>query len=283
MASEYFDSIRPKLDKTTVINEIKMQLSVPNNKKKSFILVEGQNDISVLDTLFDNENTILYESYGGKREIVKMVTEVFLDEKQVFGIVDKDFDLNEEQLQLFNYDFCNLEMMIVGNNDAFNALIFKLTNIKMDYLEFRKKVLFDLIVLTAVRKANYMYDWGINFSKLPITCFLKFNNVDRRYVYESIKRNHEFDKEKEEICNNIIESLKNEELLNFTNGHDFCEALSISLKSCFSENKSIKSLGKRNMFNLLSCVFGPHYFKQTELYAKLKKYQVENELSLIMY
>lgn len=280
---KYNDSIRPNLDKTTIENELRMQLTAPNNTEKSFILLEGEDDISIMGEICDGNNTILYESYGGKQDIINLMKKEFSGENRIIAIVDKDYDAPLEDGRIFYYDYCNLEMMIIGDDTVFNKLIFKLITKKADYTPYRTLVLNNLSAFSAVRKTNNVMDWGLNLSKVPIVGFFNSENNARRLVYSLItsKNSIDFAGDKQQLCEQTEYEISSDNLLNYTNGHDFCEALSLYLKTIYTEKRNIKNLGKKDMQLLLSMAFDLPAFYRTQLYQQLKHYQEINNLKII--
>ena len=280
---KYNDSIRPNLDKTTIENEIKMQLTAPNNTEKAFILVEGEDDISVLGEILDENNTILYESYGGKQDIINLMKNEFSDDKRVVAIVDKDYDEKIEDNRIFYYDYCNLEMMIISDDKVFNKLIFKLITKRADYIPYRTLVLNNLSAFSAVRKTNDAMDWGLNLSKVPIVGFFNTENNARALVYSLVqsKNSIDFELDKKQLCEKTENEIINTNLLDYTNGHDFCEALSLYLKTVYTERRNIKKLGAKDVELLLSMVFDIIAFSRTQLFQQVKQYQESNNLKII--
>lgn len=280
---KYNDSIRPYLDKTTITNELNMQLTAPNNTEKSFIFVEGEDDISVMGDILDENNTILYESYGGKQDIINLMRNEFNSENRVIAIVDKDYDDVLEDDRIFYYDYCNLEMMIISDDKVFNKLIFKLLTKKSDYTPYRALVLNNLSAFSAVRKTNANMDWGLQLSKIPINAFFNIKDNARESVYNLVqnKNSIDFALDKQQLCEQTEWKICSENLLNYTNGHDFCEALSIYLKTVHLEKRNIKKLGKKDVELLLSMVFDWNAFYRTQLYQHVKQYQELNNLKII--
>ncbi len=279
----YNDSIRPNLDKTTIENELRMQLTAPNNTRKTFILVEGEDDISVMGDKFDENNTILYESYGGKQDVINLIQNEFSDDNRVIAIVDKDYEPVLDNERIFYYDYCNLEMMIISDDIIFNKFIFKLTTKKSDYTGYRTIILNKLAPLSAVRKANDKMDWGLNLSKVPIVGFFNTEDNVRNLVYSLVKSKNsiDFDIDKQQLCEKTENEIIDTNLLDYTNGHDFCDAMSIYLKEIYPEKRSIKKLGQKDMKLLMSMIFDIIAFSRMQLYQRLKNYQEANNLKII--
>ena len=108
------NSIRMNLTANSVENEIRLLLSVPKNKYATMVLLEGIDDIKLFFSLVNNENTYLFESYGGKLGI-KNILSKFTSDYRVIGIADRDYETKNIP-KLFYCDYCNAEMMIASTH-----------------------------------------------------------------------------------------------------------------------------------------------------------------------
>lgn len=280
----FADSIRSNLTYNSMLNEIRLLLSVPQNKFKTVILVEGQSDIKLLVSLLDMQNTYLIESFSGKSAILDTMSSRFKDDRRVIGIIDKDYS-NEIHNKIFTYDFCNLEMMIISNNDSFNYTMFQITNSIYGNLEIREQSLKKLIILSVIRKLNDEYDWGINFERFPIYDYFKKDNcLSLEWVVKILNIKNKANNITEEKLNIIKQKLKDQnenELYNITNGHDFCKMLLHELKFKYSSLSKVASININELELFLIMGYNLDYFKKTKLYESISEYQIENSLKIV--
>ncbi len=276
------NSIYASLTKDSLLAELKMQLYAPANQSKTFIILEGKDDITLLESCF-SKDCYLFESYGGKQaleEIVKMFAC-----PQVIGIRDRDY-LKTPNERIFFCDYCNAEMMIISNEDSFSSLMLKAVKIDEDFIAIRDTVLNSLLCLSALRKANEEHQWGLSFQKLSISCLLRGKgSIEKQELIEMLNRvnlNNLIDCDRENTVNQEIESIR-DNLLAYTNGHDFCEALICYLKKNYSSNKQIGTWGIDDVHILLSIGFRPVDFTQTILYKNLYEYQEKNNLNILSF
>lgn len=280
----FADSIRSNLTYNSMLNEIRLLLSVPQNKFKTVILVEGQSDIKLLVSLFDMQNTYLIESFSGKSAILETMSSRFKDDRRVIGIIDRDYS-NALPNKIFTYDFCNLEMMIISNNDSFNYTMFQITNSVYGNIEVREQSLNKLFILSVIRKLNDENDWGINFERFPIYDYSKRDNyISLEWVVRILNIKNKTNNITEEKLSIIKQELKDQskdELYNITNGHDFCKMLLHELKLKYSSLSKVTSINVDELELFLIMGYNLDYFKKTKLYESISEYQVKNSLKIV--
>lgn len=276
------NSIRTVLSKESLLAEIKMQLSAPANANKAIIIFEGTDDIAIFNSLLSDKNCLSLESYGGKQALEEIIN-CYIFDYRVIGIRDKDYLLTPSNNRIFFCDHCNLEMMIISDLEAFNHIMYKITQEVADYAEFRNKILISLILVSAARKANDENIWGINFQNISIDYLLKDSD---QIVFENLVF-HLNNKSDVKLTDIYIEQIKqtcsviSDNLIDYTNGHDFCAALCCFLKKYYSKKPVVKALGKIMLHLLLSMGYNNEYFKKTNLYASLQAYQDFNNLKIV--
>ena len=273
-----YNSIRNDLSKDAVLSEIRLQLTSPLNKNKSIILFEGLSDVVFFESLIEN-NSLLIESYGGKSDVIETIKN-FADYRLI-AIIDKDYDPELEEERIFYCDYCNVEMMIISNENLFDRVLTKLLLKKDDYTTLRNDVLQSLKCLSFLRQDNDINDWGIDFTKISIQRLLGQKMIVELEILKSeinSKSDIKLDEEKErEILKNKDNSIEN--LLNITNGHDFCRALPIFLTLRYEKQK--KKMSEDDIRTILSIGYTEKFFKETQLFNKLMKYQGKYNLSIV--
>lgn len=266
------NSIKSILTEKDTISELKLLL--PVDKKRSFILLEGEDDVCLLRPYF-REKVMFIKSYGSKNGIEKLLSGPFSGENRVIGIRDKDYQETPLNEQIFYYDYSCCEMMILSQNKCFEKIcsnLYKgdlsaenLLHFCLDHLEF----------LAKLRKYNEIKRWNIKF--------------------DGIKVNKLFDKDKEKMNKNIIEELNkqnpknkineerlelvmsdepcstNEDYLEIINGHDF---ENLFLRIC-------GNISKQLVAKIIKTSFDDNAFKNTRLYNNLSKYQQRFSIDIV--
>lgn len=279
----FADSIRSNLTPSSMLNEIRLLLSVPQNKYKTIVLVEGQNDIKLLVSLLNMQNSYLIESFSGKSAILETMISRFKDEKRVIGIIDRDYN-NTLPDKVFTYDFCNLEMMVISDDDSFNYTMFQITNSSYGNLAIRKQSLEKLFILSIIRKLNDEYDWGISFERFPIYDYFKNNNyssLDWVVRVLNIKNSNNITENKLNIIKQELKNQNKMELLKITNGHDFCKMLLHELKVAYSSMSRVTSINVNELELFLIMGYNLNCFKKTQLFKEINDYQSRHSLQFI--
>ncbi len=274
------NSIFNNLSKDQTFSEIRLQLSAPSNKNKSFVVVEGDDDISVLKPLL-SDYCYLFKSHYGKSGVEELVKE--FDDVRLLGIQDKDYSITPVNQRIFFYDKCNLEMMIISDIECFENILYKIIKKNTNYEKLLHESLYNIICLSALRKSNDDNDWGVSFERLPLNILLlnstpvKFNELMK---YTSLKNdNRKFTPEEYAniLCN--IKQIKND-LLNYTNGHDYFISLLDILQKRFT-NKIIKNMGNHDLHLDFLIGYNYMYFYKTKLFQDLKDYGKSNNLKIL--
>lgn len=278
------NSIRMNLSKYSMENEIRLLLSVPQNKSKTIVIFEGQDDIKLFMPLLNLNSVYLFESYGGKPAIKSILQVRFLNEKRVVGIADKDYEMQKVE-RLFFCDYCNAEMMIVGNDDSLAYTLFTVTNEWLDVSSVRDRVLQKLIFLTIIRKLNDENDWGLTFQNISINGIMQKSDLTPLMqavrVINSKNRLNIIDEQRKGKIKSEKEHLLSENLLEYTNGHDFCKALLREIKFLFPSSKKIASISSDEFEDFLRMGYRKEFFAYSSLYNSLYKYQTQNHLVIV--
>lgn len=267
------NSIRSNLTKDYIISDLRLSLSDDIYREKVFIVVEGEDDIKFLKSCFNDDTTVLYESYDGKNGVSEIVKNFFPDDKRVIGIRDKDYLSYEESQKIFFYDNCCLEMMIIENEEVFNSIYNEFYKGEMQSMELLNKMLMELRVLSIIRMFNENFQWEIKLRALSI------NKVFIQDTYGI--DNHKVVNELNKLSNNIIDDNKLEmikeygnqvqtvqDLLNITQGHDFS-----SLFAAICNIHTNKGIDSKAVEMALRCAYRNDDFKETRLYSSLLTYQ----------
>jgi hypothetical protein len=283
----FTNSIYGKLDKFNAINSIHLLLSDPKHRNKAVVLLEGQDDISIFCTLLDLEDIFMFESYSGKNG-VKEILEEFSSNQNVIGILDRDYEVAETSSKLFYCDHCNAEMMMISDDDFYSFTLYKALNIKSDFIEQRAHILNKLIELAAIRKLNELNSWGLSFNKLSVSECTRntMGSTLDTLIYFLNRKNQlnpiNLNDHRGDIIKREIDKLKNLNLYDYVNGHDFMQLLCYEMKASFSSNNRISRMNYSEFATYFRLGYSLDYFKKTLLYGKLKEYGLNNALKIVL-
>ena len=275
------NSIRMNLTASSVENEIRLLLSVPKNKYATMVLLEGIDDIKLFISLVNNENTYLFESYGGKLGI-KNILSKFTSDYRVIGIADRDYE-TKNILKLFYCDYCNAEMMIASNDDSLSYTLFQITSNWLNISELRTRVLDKLFHLSVIRKLNEEICWGISFEEVPLNeIIINHNDLYRIITLINLKnRSNKLECDRISLIESEVKRLAGQNFLNYTNGHDFCKGMLKELKNLYPYTRSIRCLNANEFSCLFRMGYVKKYFKESNLYKALESYQIEHNLNIV--
>lgn len=275
------NSIRMNLTANSVENEIRLLLSVPKNKYATMVLLEGIDDIKMFFSLVNNENTYLFESYGGKLGI-KNILSKFTSDYRVIGIADRDYETKNIP-KLFYCDYCNAEMMIASNDDSLSYTLFQITSNWLNISELRTRVLDKLFYLSVIRKLNEEICWGISFEEVPLNeIIINHNDLYRIITLINLKnRSNKLECDRISLIESEVKRLAGQNYLNYTNGHDFCKGMLKELKNLYPHTRSIRCLNANEFSCLFRMGYVKKYFKESNLYKALESYQIEHNLNIV--
>ena len=296
MRNSIIDNISPG----TLRSQLALELGDDIEHKKAFIILEGTADVKCMQKMFTRNTTRLFHARGGVDALVANCA-VFCDDSRVIGIRDRDYDgINDVLSNLFYYDHCNLEMMIIGNDKAFWGFCDEYYYGDKSYDELREEVLRALVEISLIRMANTRDTKSIEFPKFPFKEMWneETGKIDIDKVVEILLKinNHNNINEcyiRTTISSRDVSRISYTELLDITNGHDFVGLFASVL---YSDCKKIKKYAKehgfceeiialRNLKNeevesALHCAFTQECFRSTSLYEALLVYSREHNLRL---
>lgn len=278
------DSIRSILTLAQSITTIRLLLSADINKNKSFIVVEGMDDVKFFRDKIDKEVEII-ESYSGKIGVFSIINEV--NDSRVIGICDRDYDKEVRIPRIFYYDYANLEMMLISNDVAFMKLIAENYEVSSFPFDLRYEILCGLQFLSLIRKYNEDFNAFIRFgTDMPIDTLvikgsfelnkhktkcvlLERNQADNLAITEAIRN-------AESLCQT---KLSYENLLFITQGHDFAKLLQHVISN--GKIRSGKTQGSDSLISSMRCAYYIDHFRVTGLYYELYEYTKKHNIKLI--
>ena len=263
------NSIRNNLSYDDIISSIKLTINHPLNKDTNFVIVEGIDDRKFI-SFFVDENVQVYESFSGKKGVLEIVE--YFDIKNVIGICDKDYDEHPPH-KIFFYDYCNLEIMLINEDDVLKKIINEMENNFESLAVFRRRIFESLKSISLLRRYNYL--------ELDICNRVKFSNGIVDFSYDSANKNldllkleiHLKETNQGKDCSwftNVINDCTIYDLREITNGHDATKIMSF-----------LTNMKHDILCVALRCAFSKEHFSRTKLYNQLCVFQADNNLDIL--
>ncbi|MBQ3368971.1 hypothetical protein IJG44_08750 [bacterium] len=269
------NSIRDSLDENDIISEIKLKLS--QDKKKVFVVVEGEDDKKLFLPLLSANSEIL-QSYSSSIGVNKIVQYYFKD-KRVIGIRDKDYFQKPINEQCFFCDYSCAEMMIISVDTCFERLYCNCYKGEMSSNKLRIHCLERLEKLSKLRKLSFINDWGVEFEKTKPGKFYQesIDNMNNAIIADLNIRNPQspIDAERVRMCEELPKCSELADYLLITNGHDFINLF------CNIVTTKHHQVAIDKIETTLRATFGKNEFSSTKLYKQLLDYQNENNITIV--
>lgn len=281
-------SITSHMDEFDIVQEIRFERKV---HKGSFLLLEGGTDLKRYEQFIDEKACSTVNCHGRKNavEAIKILYEDgFMG---ALGIVDADFD------------------RVNGNIEEHEGLIFSETHdLDLDLLtpttlrrylvqvgdpgkcatygspeNIIEKILVGLKPVSVAKLLNRRGAIRYKLSNLDIsTCFVDFTIDIDRYIELIFQGKIVAESEKSKIRNQILSlSQKDFDLMQLTNGHDFCDALGICLRCELGERRATQTWGKEVEIHI-RLLFSDQSFKQSVIYNKIITWEQENPPYIVL-
>ena len=276
------NSIIRNMTRDATISEIILEKSADIKKEKAFIVLEGYDDIRCLKKIV-TQNVVMILSFSGKDGVKEIVQHFGSD--RVIGICDRDYEAVANTQEIFYYDFCCLEMMLISADAAFEAICSEYYNNEEDVLSMREAILRKLFILSNIRKANAEQKLGINFKGVSVS---DVANMDDTTAYsELIRRIKRVNPQKAceiEICTNSMQETDStlasyNDLLKITQGHDFINAFQSYCSKAMFEGVRIASA--HEIAGSLRCAYTIDMFRNTDLYKDLCNHATKAHVRLV--
>lgn len=275
------NSIMANLSKDDIISEIKLSLGSDVSRQFTFLIVEGDDDLKLLRN-FVSEKVTIIESFSGKEGIKEIIQEHFITVPRVIGVGDRDYESSPIHSNIFYYDYCCMEMILIKSNEAFESICSEFYSGNLSPDELRDTLLKQLQYLSLIRKNNQLNRWdirieGINFKEafdrinetILITKIIsKLNEMNDDFFIANPDKQLQIDKENEINRNS-------EELLLITQGHDF---LKLFAAFCY---KAKGQASDKTIARSLRCAYRKIDFIASTLYSELAIYESIHALKIV--
>lgn len=270
------NSILNNLEYKDMISTIKLEMGADFKKEKVFLVVEGKDDIKFFKYFCQN-NVNLCESYSGKKGIEEILL-YFKNNKNIIGIRDRDYENRILDNRIFFYDYCNIEMMIINDDDVFEKICCEYYDGEKEYYNLRAEILNNLILVSQLRKINENEKKMWNFKRINYSQILNEDcSMNKSKLMETLLEITAFSSEEELLKEiGILKKCTYKDFLNITNGHDF---IRIFCECC--KKSTGKNINENVMYEVLRCGFCKNNFKKTNLFKNINIYQRNNSFAII--
>ena len=263
------NSIRKHLKREDIISEIRLLRGEDYKKEKTFVIVEGDDDLKFFKNKF-NDNTYGFESFSGCDGVEEIVN-YFQSDQRIIGIRDKDYSsLTSGENKIFLYDYHSLEIMLAMNDESFESICSEFYCGNENVFDLRNKVFQKLKYISCFREKNLSEGWELITENISIDELYRKSKLDcKEDIIKEINRpsKNNYDSEKQSIVEEHYHFVTDLKLI--TRGHDFSELFKVICNTSGIE-KNIKSkdveLGLRTSFTKES-------FKRTNLFKSLSEYE----------
>jgi hypothetical protein len=275
--------LQKNLNAKDVVGSINLDMASPVNKQKVWIIVEGNDDLKLFRKLIDgsSSNVSIEESYGGKTELIKIVSEFIDKNDRVIGIRDADFihfdGNNESTNNIFLTDYHDAEMMMISCDNTFRSLLAEFT--QNEGLELRDKILNSIMFVAGTRWINESEGLSIRFEGLGFSNFFKINDKitldNSTFIVTLMKRS--INKKRSVSVDEINKKISNvTDFYNFCNGHDFQKVFALYVSS----KKTGKTINEDSVSRSFRLAYSFSDFAKTHLYKQLQQWGIDNKKQL---
>ncbi|EIC78752.1 hypothetical protein [Streptococcus oralis] len=272
------NSIRRNLKLEDILSEITLLCGEDYRKEKTFVIVEGDDDLKFIKNKF-NDNTYGFESFSGCAGVEKIVN-YFQSDKRIIGIRDKDYSsLTSGYNKIFLYDYHSLEIMLAMNDESFESICSEFYCGDENVYDLRKKVFQKLKYISCFREKNSSEGWEFITENISIDELYRKTKLDcNEEIIKEINRpsKNNYDSEKQSIVEEHYHFVTDLKLI--TRGHDFSELFKVICNTSGIE-KNIKS---RDVESALRTSFTKESFKRTNLFQSLSEYEKSYGLNFLV-
>lgn len=277
------NSILANLTADNTVAEIKLLLAADYEKKRTVMLLEGEDDIKVFRFLVGGEVTLI-KAYGASTTVDKLMPKHFPSESRVIGVRDRDYQKHKRFERVFYCDGCNCEMMLAADDETFERVAINFYRGKLSPLALRREILKKLYYLSVVRKCSEQYRWALRISDTDLSrlCSPRTQpNLDDTVAFvNSYNPRNRIDEDRRAIVASYDDTGAESEYFGITNGHDFIEVLRIYCVESRSDSRR-RSLSDKILGGALRCAYSLSAFKRTQLCAQLTEYGSKHGLRIV--
>ncbi len=274
------NSIFSDLTAENTAAEISLLLSADFKRKKTIVLLEGEDDIRAFHFLFDKSVTLI-KAYGASTTIDKFLPKEFPSEPRVIGIRDRDYQTEKRFDRIFYCDGCCCETMLAKDDETFERVVVNFYRGKTPPLKLRYEIFHALFPISAIRMCSDKYKWAIKVSGTDLSRVIrpgkpttKSEAVNFVNAYNDKNR---INGERFKKLSAVSDTGRLEDYLMITNGHDLVAAMRIYFDYSSGDHRSV---GDKTIAGALRCSYSKEAFHSTDLYRELTVYAVDHDLTI---
>jgi len=270
----------------TVLNEIRLHSSHPQNRNSVFILVEGDSDIRLFRKFFNRDCCKVISIPGGNTKLEEGIGKISQELDRVIGIRDADFLHLEGKSSRFNILFLtdthDLETMTIKSDSAFSSVKNEFYNNGHTLNELRNLFLLAVSFLGYFRWYNEKNNLEFNFSGIGIGDLVDYNLVinELNCIDYIINRSPNCKIRDRILIQKEIKDLKSSghDLLQVCCGHDIASVMAIF----FNNNTIHRHIDKDRIQSSFRIAYNIEEFKNTNLYNNIQKWASANNYNLFL-
>ena len=268
----------------TVLNEIRLHSSHPQNRNSVFILVEGESDIRLFRKFFNRDCCKVISIPGGNTKLEEGFEKITNELDRIFGIRDADFMHLESKSSrfenLFLTDTHDLETMTFNSDTAFAAVKNEFYNNGHTLNELRNLFLEAVSFLGYFRWYNDKNNLEFNFRGIGIGDLIGSNlEINELYCIDYIIKRSPNCKIHDRLM--IQKEIKSSEhdLFQVCCGHDIASAMVIFFNN---QKAAQRHIDKDRIQSSFRIAYNIEEFKNTNLYSNLQKWASANNYNLFL-
>jgi hypothetical protein len=264
------------------LSELRLDLSHPNSKGVTFILLEGMSDVRLYRKLFNKTCSKVERVPGGKLKLEQCVADLVITHSNVIGIRDADFlhlsSSSYSCVNMFLTDHHDIEMTLVSFEEVFISLLNEFLD-ESSVIQHRQltQTMFDVLMdLSCLKWLNELETFGLNFNAVGFVDLISFKNSSfdiRSYLQRVLAKSSTSSHLTTDLILKKIETLKKSkpsELL-LISGHDFIKALT----SYFNQFRQ-KGLSNEIVASICRVKFSKELFMTTALHKSVSGWASSN-------
>ena len=270
--------MRRYIDAASILSEARMMWE---SYRDAYVLVEGETDRTFYSALLGAIPHIQFRALNGWENVSNTINLAMKASfSHVLGIIDRDYhaianDGIEEHTQLAFTDSNDIEMMLITSSAYDKFLKVCGSNAKVDsYQDIRAPVLTAAFPLGILRALSLLNGYNLYFDGIACKDFITkddlLTNIDtliEKVFQRTRSSGTKVTVSNEDAKRQIIDMQTLGNPLDFCNGHDVLDILSLAMTKAFA-SASANEYSPESIFNYLLMGYHRTEFEKSALYGK---------------